>query len=388
MAGTRERTTGFLRRSAGFLVLALVPGLEGVTALQPGSAEARQRERIEQAQRLEGEAMLLLADAAMSGKPVPSDFEVTWHNDFLKAQRGTFVPFTLTVDTSRLSRPTALVYVRAARRASRENASRDADRKRRERDRVSDEADAAFPVDAIFPVDLKPVVGRPSRVSRGFSIPPGEYDVYVVMRERIDPDAQRSQPKASVLRQSISVPDFWSDELTTSTVILADRLNTLKEPVPAEQLAERPYVIGQNDITPAADRAFRKDEELIVVFLVYNPTVTAGRQFDVLVEYHFFRRGGGGAAADPGNAVVHPPEREGEKYYNHTDPQRFNPALMGPGFDPRGAQPVMAGQVVPLGGFLEGEYRLAILITDVLAGKSISRDVQFTVGSSGVVQQD
>jgi hypothetical protein len=61
---------------------------------------------------------------------------------------------------------------------------------------------------------------------------------------------------------------------------------------------------------------------------------------------------------------------------------------MGPGFDPRGAQPVMAGQVIPLGVFQEGEYRLAILITDVLAGRSISRDVQFTVGSSGVVQQD
>ena len=41
----------------------------------------------------------------------------------------------------------------------------------------------------------------------------------------------------------------------------------------------------------------------------------------------------------------------------------------------------MAGQVVPLGGFEEGEYRLASArCTDLLSGKSLSRDVLFTVG--------
>ena len=44
----------------------------------------------------EGEAILALADAAMAGKAVPADFDVQWQNDFVKAQRGTFVPFTLT----------------------------------------------------------------------------------------------------------------------------------------------------------------------------------------------------------------------------------------------------------------------------------------------------
>ena len=38
---------------------------------------------------------------------------------------------------------------------------------------------------------------------------------------------------------------------------------------------------------------FRRSEELIVVFLVYNPMVTTERQFDVKVEYHFFRKDGG-----------------------------------------------------------------------------------------------
>jgi hypothetical protein len=41
----------------------------------------------------------------------------------------------------------------------------------------------------------------------------------------------------------------------------------------------------------------------------------------------------------------------------------------------------MAGQAVPLAGFQQGHYRLAIRVTDLISGKSITRDVHFTVGS-------
>ena len=52
---------------------------------------------------------------------------------------------------------------------------------------------------------------------------------------------------------------------------------------------------------------------------------------------------------------------------------------MGAAFDPSGGEPVLAGQVVPLGGFEEGEYRLELQVLDLLSGKSLSRDVLFTV---------
>jgi hypothetical protein len=54
---------------------------------------------------------------------------------------------------------------------------------------------------------------------------------------------------------------------------------------------------------------------------------------------------------------------------------------MGAAFDPATGDPVMAGQVVPLAGFEAGDYRLDVQVTDLLSGKSISRDVFFTVGS-------
>jgi hypothetical protein len=369
-----EQATGFPRRLAASSSIVLV---SAVLLFVPARATAQRlrdsisadRARLDRTHREEGEAILALADAAMAGKSVPFDFAVEWQNEFVKAQRGTFVPFTLSVDGSRLTRPSALVYVRAARR-------RDADA------RGPGGEPEPYPVDAIFPVEFGQPSSGPFRVSRGFSVLPGDYDVFVVMRERVDPDASRPQPKASVLRRQLSVPEFWSGDLTTSSIIVADRLTTLVEDVPAEQLAERPYAIGRVEVTPALDRVFRKDEELVIVFLVYHPMVTAERQFDVKVEYHFFRKadrtGGkiGGAESDP----AHPPVRPGERYFNHTDPQRFNPALMGAAFNPANGEPVMAGQIVPLSGFEQGEYRLDVQIVDLLSGKSISRDVFFTVG--------
>jgi hypothetical protein len=371
MLARLEQTTGFPRRlAAGLVIIVLQLWQAGTVLAQRAlvvtpkpSVPADQRDQLDLIHRREGEAVLALADAAMAGKSVPLDFALFWQNEFVKAQRGTFVPFTLTVDASQLSKPSALVYVRALKRGG---------------DSPREEA-GPYPVDAIFPVELQRETGSRARVSRGFSVLPGEYDVLVVMRERVDPASPRAKPKAAVVRQSLSVPDFWSNELTTSSVIVADRLSLLSEPVAADQIAERPYAIGRNEITPALDRTFRRDEELIVVFLVYNPMVTTERHFDVKVEYHFFRKAS--AVVDGEPSAPHPPARAGEKYFNHTDPQRFNPALMGTAFDPARGEPVMAGQVVPLSAFQEGEYRLAVQVIDLLSGQSISRDVLFKVGS-------
>jgi hypothetical protein len=89
----------------------------------------------------------------MVGKSVPFDFDIRWQNDFIKAQRGTFVPFTLIVDASLLSRPAALVYV-----SGRAPSGKASEKKPKGRDRAVDAPE--FPVDAIFPVELTPTTGR------------------------------------------------------------------------------------------------------------------------------------------------------------------------------------------------------------------------------------
>jgi hypothetical protein len=43
---------------------------------------------------------------------------------------------------------------------------------------------------------------------------------------------------------------------------------------------------------------------------------------------------------------------------------------------------LQAGQAVPLTSFPEGDYRLEIKVTDKLANKSLTRDVNFSVSGS------
>ena len=196
-----EQTRLAMRRSAGLHIvgLAAVLAVFGSPAVRaqaaggqvsgerptnpaaaPGRAAGSDRSdrQVEQTQREEGEAILSLADTAMAaraGQVGPSDFTLRWQNDFVKAQRGTFVPFTLTVDATQFTRQSALVYVRAMRQPAAPS-----ERRRPERDRQPESAESGYPVDAIFPVDLMPAgsTGVPdaagSRISRGFSVAPGD----------------------------------------------------------------------------------------------------------------------------------------------------------------------------------------------------------------------
>jgi hypothetical protein len=360
------RTRSERRAAVAMLVLACTGAVAGA-ASQQNRSDRRSLDRVEDAQRKEGEALLRLADAAMAGR-ASSDFAIGWHNDFFKAQTGTFVPFTVTIDRSSLTAASALMYVRAARRDA--TAARVPD------------APVRYPFDIVFPVALSAPAGQPVRITRGFAVAPGDYDVYVALRERsADPLDSDRRLKGAVLKQALTVPDFWTGDLATSTVMLADRIDEVAVPVSGDEVLERPYVIGTNEIHPATTRSFRRNRELIVVFLIYNPAVSADKNFDIEVDYHLFRRDGAAPAESASVAEAHPPARAGERYVTRTPPQRFKPSVMGSAFDPA-TGPILAGQGILLSSFQEGEYRLGITVTDLTSRHSLTRDVTFSVAGS------
>ena len=365
VANTTGRTqSGRLATVAALLFVCTVAGA-GASSSQ-NRLDRRSQDRLDELRRREGEALIGLADAAMAGR-APADFSIAWSNDFFKAQTGTFVPFTVTIDRSALSAAEALMYVRAARR-----------------DALPARGSLVrYPFDIIFPVALSGPPGQPLRITRGFAVAPGDYDVYVALRERAaDPLASDRRLKGAVLKQPLTVPDFWTGELATSTIMLADRIDPIAIPVTGDDVLDRPYVIGSNEVHRAAGVTFRRDRELIVVFLIYNPTVSPDRSFEIEVDYHLFRKDG--AAAQTADAAAdgdHPPARAGERYVTRTTPQRFKPGVMAADFDPASG-PIMAGQGILLSSFQDGEYRLGITVTDVMSRKSLSRDVTFKVVGS------
>ncbi len=341
----------------------------------------------EQTRRAEGQAIVAIADAASHGDRVPADIAIEWRNDFFKAQQGTFVPFVITIDTKTLRIRSLLLYVRlAARGRTAADSTLAAQTPRPSARRAparNDDATGDFAVEEVYPIELTGAPGQPVRVTRGFSALAGDYDLVVVVRERADGRKPGEQRRAGTLSRRLTLPEFSADGLNTSSIILADRLNVLDKPPPEVPQEERPYLIGLSEIQPASDAVLGRAEELLVVFLVYNPFVTPEGKFDIEVEYHFYAkvRTGDGRDVPASLGVARPPAREGERYFNHTKPQRFTPAILGPQFDPSAGHPLMAGQGVPLVSFPEGEYRLAITVTDVVTGKSILREVTFTVVS-------
>jgi len=364
VSGNRRARSG--RRAVAVSLLFACTVTAADASYQQNRSDRRYQDRLEEAQRKEGEALLGLADAAMSGR-IASDFSIRWNNDFFKAQTGTFVPFTVTIDRSSLSTVDGLMYVRATRRDTAAARAR--------------EGLVRYPFDVIFPVALTAPAGQPVRITRGFAVAPGDYDVYVALRERAsDPLDTGKRLKGAVLKQPLTVPDFWTGELAASTVMLADSIDDVV-PTTGDQVLERPYVIGTHEIHRAAETSFRRNRELIVVFLIYNASGPAGKDFDIEVDYHLFRREVNARAESVVADGSHPPARAGERYVTRTPPQRFKPAMMGADFDPSNG-PILAGQGILLSSFQEGEYRLGITITDLMSRQSLSRDITFSVAGS------
>ena len=200
--------------------------------------DRRQQARLDEALRRESDALVEIAQAAMEGRRVPSDFSMEWRNDYLKAQPGTFVPFTVALDTTLRSELGALMYVRVVERPI------NPERQRRR--------ELPFPYETMFPIDQ--ALALPVRIRRGFAVPPGRYTVVVVLRDRpANPLDRKTGPlRTGLLIRELEVPDFWTDSLSTSTVMLADRVEPLTETVPAGRLDENPYVVGTNRIHPAS----------------------------------------------------------------------------------------------------------------------------------------
>ena len=400
-----SRRFGFTRAAAAAgLVLQLAGGTLAFAQKPPAKADAKPDPAAQAqaaAQQQEVQALVRVADAAMSGQPAPNDFPIQFHHDFLKAQGArVWVPIILTLDPAKTPSGALTVYLRVTPRgmtapapppaaaAAPEKIGKDAKDKDKDKDKKKDAKAPAAPVPAAAPnypfedvsfLDLKPAApGQPLRIQRGIGVPAGSYDLYVVLHERAaapaaggapgsaapsaaPPSAATPAGKTSVLKQPLDVPNYTT-EFSASTVILAERVDQLATPVSPDAQSEHPYAFGQTEIVLAPDRKFKKAQELIVLLQIYNPMVSPEKKFNLEATYTFYRQ-----------------EAGTEKRFNSTEPQTFSSESMGPAFDPTANSSIQAGQGVPLQSFPEGSYRLEIKITDKLSAKVLTQNVNFTV---------
>jgi len=362
----RDRALVF--SSALIIPLFLATSVAGRNAEPQRQQQQRQPQQQQQGpqlqdhQKKELQSLIEAVRGAVTGQLTPTEKPFTFNYDYLKGTEGnTYVPFTLVFEPSKFTSRTLAMYLRVDRHSETPPAA--APPAGQNQNRNEPQAPALPPPvfeDAYF-VELGDQQGKPEmRFSRAFTAPGGEYDVYVALRDST-PTPGPDAPKIAMQKEQVAVPNLWSTQLQTSTVILADAIEPLSAPLTPEQQVANPYTLGTTRIVPKATARYGKQEELSMLFLVYNPGLKGGKP-DVTVEYNFYQR-----AAD------------GEKYFNKTSPQEFNAQTLPPEFDVAAGHQIVAGQTIPLKLFPEGDYRLEIKVTDNTSGSAVTQNVSFTV---------
>jgi hypothetical protein len=357
------------RRQATAIALAVTVALSaGLTA------QKKDDKKQDEAQKKELQTVLKLVDDVAAGTAqTPNDLSLTWvREDFIKAQGNKeYVPFVVTIDSLKVSSGNLVFYWRVVPKgATAAPASAPAKDDKKDKDKAKPRVEYPYEDYNVVPVTPAPGQSGPMRIARSFTVPAGAYDVYVIAKEAapITPPPKGTPPfvaKTSVLKQSVTVPDFWNGELSTSTVLVAERIDPLPAPLTPQQQEERPYALGQMEIVPQLALTYSKKGELSVFMLIYNPKSDKENKPDIVVEYNFYQKQAGS-----------------EKFFNKTIPTNLNAQTLPPGFDMAAGHQLQAGQAVPLASFPEGEYRLEIKVTDKVANKTLTRDVNFTVTAS------
>ena len=348
----------------GALALTVLVLIASTSALLGQSKDDKKKD---DAQKKEIANVVKIVDGVAAGQPSANDLSLAWvREDVLKAQGNKqYVPFTVQIDPSKLTTPNVAFYWRVvAKNAAAPEPAAAGKKDDKDKDKVK-KTDYAYEDITFVPVTQGQT---PLRISRSFTVPAGEYEIFLVAKEPTPEKAPKNAPppKMSLLKQPVTVPDFWNNELSTSSVIVAQRIDPLPAPLTPQQQADRPYALGMMEIVPSFDTKFAKKAELSTFMLIYNPKVDAANKPDVTVEYNFYQKPAGAP----------------EKFFNKTNPQALNAQTLPPNFDLAAGHQLQSGQAVPLASFPEGDYRLEIKVTDKIANKTLTRELNFTVSPS------
>jgi len=329
-------------------------------------AQSKDDKKKDEAQKREIQSIVKSVDELAAGQPGANDLSMTWlREDVLKAQgQKEYVPFTVQIDPSKVGGGTVAFYWRVVSKSGAAAPAAEPGKKDDKKDKDK-KSDYAYEDISFLPV----TAGQTSmKISRSFTVPAGNYDVFLIAKEPTPEKAPKNAPppKISGIKQSVNVPDFWNSELQTSSVIVAQRIDPLPAPLTPQQQADRPYALGMMEILPTFETKFTKKAELSTFMLIYNPKVDSANKPDVSVEYNFYQK----LAGQP------------EKFFNKTNPQNLNAQTLPPNFDFAAGHQLQSGQAVPLASFPEGDYRLEIKVTDKIANKTLTREINFTVTPS------
>jgi hypothetical protein len=296
-----------------------------------------------------------------AGDRTEGGVSVKWQsNHFLKGGTGeTYLPFTLAFDRSQLPKGAAL-YVRivSAEQAAAFGAYTAAAAAPPQGNKAAPPPRPTFAWDSVAFLDV-PASGE---LSRAVQLKPGQYVAFVAAKEKsAAPAAATASAAVGLLRHELVVPDFNSGDLRTSSVIIAQSVETLP-PSAVNDQESNPYVFGPMRISPSFDGRFAKSGELNVFLWIYGAKEAATGKPDVVIDFRFHQR-----------------LAEGEKYFNRTEPQQLNAQTLPAEFSAAAGHQLLSTLGIRLTSFPVGDYRLEIKVTDRPTGRELTQSVNFSV---------
>jgi GWxTD domain-containing protein len=275
-----------------------------------------------------------ILDGLSPDTPPPSDIAVRLQADIYEAQKGdSFVAVTLGVPRGEAPESSLVGFARF----------------------VPDSPDVQ-PVTLAAADSFEPAAAENSDAANplllfqgGAGLHPGRYTLLAGIHDT-------ASGKVGIVRQPLEVPSYEGTELRLSSVTLLRKLARV-EAAPATENRKVAFVLGSFRVVPALDPAFRLGSELAWYFHIYNAAVdplTARPNVTVQYDIQLKQKGEYRAVTAP---LV-------EK--NRTSAvEAFSFPLVKP-------SPTQKGWV-------EGEYRLVVSVTDEVAKKSVSKEIYFSV---------
>ncbi|MGH9747058.1 MAG: GWxTD domain-containing protein [Candidatus Acidiferrales bacterium] len=189
---------------------------------------------------------------------------------------------------------------------------------------------------------LQQSLGTSSIYQKAVPLRPGLYRLDIVLKDV-------NSNNVGVVNTRLAVPRFEDDKLSTSTLILADQIQR----VSAKDIGLGQFVLGDLKVRPKMDAAFLPSDMMGVFLQVYNLKVDEKtHKADVSVQFRVLK------------------EKETEPL------KKFD---LGKDQIPEHGEEMTLQNVVTLGSFGPGKYKLEVAITDNLAKQTITPASEFTV---------
>ena len=178
---------------------------------------------------------------------------------------------------------------------------------------------------------------------------PGLYKIDVVVKDI-------NSSNVGTLSRALPVPRFSDEQLTTSSLILAD----LIEPLPPRQVGSAPFVLGNLKVRPSVNQEFSQNRDLKYWIQVYNLQIDED-------------------SLKPSATVETLITRDGQQVLKIVENMD---ELSG------AAQQMTLQKTLTLADFEPGEYSLQVRINDNLSGEITSQSSKFVVQEALVARND